>query len=58
LELFFLIGDGLDRCVRSRRAASGGARVRRRGEKPGFRHPILAVGFEVGVLLALDFNRD
>jgi hypothetical protein len=32
--------------------------VRRRGEKPGFPHPIVAIGFGVGVLLALDFNGD
>jgi hypothetical protein len=32
--------------------------VRRQGEKPGFPHPIVAIGFDVGVLLALDFNGD
>jgi hypothetical protein len=32
--------------------------VRRRGEKPGFPRPILAIGFDVDVLLALDFNGD
>jgi hypothetical protein len=43
--------------VRLRRAACERAEVRRRGEKPGFPHPIVTIGFGVGVLLALDFNR-
>ena len=29
-----------------------------RGEKPGIPHQILAIGFDLGVLLALDFNGD
>jgi hypothetical protein len=32
--------------------------VRRPGEKLGFPHPIVAIGFGVSVLLALDFNGD
>jgi hypothetical protein len=28
------------------------------GEKPGFPHPILAIRFDLDVLLALDFNED
>jgi len=28
------------------------------GEKPGFPHPIVAIRFDLDVLLALDFNED
>ena len=37
---------------------AGVAGVRRRGEKPDIPHPIVAIGFGLGVLLALDFNGD
>jgi hypothetical protein len=32
--------------------------VRRRGEKPGITHRIVAIDLDLGVLLAFNFNED
>jgi hypothetical protein len=32
--------------------------VRRRGEKPGITHRIVAIEFDLGVSVAFDFNED
>jgi hypothetical protein len=39
-------------------AIQQGAEVRRLGEKPSITQRIVAIGFSLGVLLALDFNGD
>jgi hypothetical protein len=48
-----VLGHGRGGCGRRKRR---GVRWRRGGEKPSFPHPILTIGSELDVLLAIDFN--